>query len=122
MIGVPKRPAIDTLQSPMLEHPHAAGSSAALESEVCGDRIRAAQGADSLISLVNALPHHARVVTDRPIIGAFSAAERAPPGRDLNTAVPAEGASFWSTWQRLRVYASGTGTGAVRTHGGVILA
>ena len=42
MIGVPERAAVDRLQSPLLEHPHAAGPSAALQGKVCCDRIRAA--------------------------------------------------------------------------------
>jgi hypothetical protein len=50
MIGVPERAAIDDLQSPLLEHPHAAGPSAALQGQVCCDRIRTARGADSLVS------------------------------------------------------------------------
>ena len=49
MIGVPQRAAIDGLQSPLLKHPHAAGSSAALQGQVCCDCIRSARGADSLV-------------------------------------------------------------------------
>ena len=75
VVGIPQRPAVDRLQTPMLQQPNLCRSATAFQRDICGHGIDATQSANPFISRERFLTKEAGIGAESPLFHAEIRAE-----------------------------------------------